>query len=316
MSASGAPARRRTTPRSPSSRSTAARSTAQIVDVGDEKQVDAAFAEAVKVMGHVDNCVANAGVSGRGKGSILEMDYEEWRRVTAGQSRRRFLHLPCSGQAHGRARQGRLAGGDGLAPRRSRARRARATTARARAASRAMVRALAVELARYRITVNSILPGWIETEMTANAFANPKFAGNVLPRIPQRRWGDGRRLRRHRRLSRLGRHRIHDGARLRHRWRLYVVLISRRYSRSAEDVEDRCRCPRDGPAAGQLRLGAGQAGQKAPAKPAAAAPAHASWRGPLCRLLLSQADFDRSLRIAPCRPSPASTGRSASSSSP
>jgi len=28
----------------------------------------------------------------------------------------------------------------------------------------AMVRALAVELARYKITANSILPGWIETE--------------------------------------------------------------------------------------------------------------------------------------------------------
>ena len=55
----------------------------------------------------------------------------------------------------------------------------------------AMVRALAVELARYKITVNSILPGWIETEMTANAVANPKFAGNVLPRIPERRWGTG-----------------------------------------------------------------------------------------------------------------------------
>ena len=55
---------------------------AQIVDVGDESQVQAAFAETLKVMGHVDNCVANAGVSGRGKGSILEMDYEEWRRVT------------------------------------------------------------------------------------------------------------------------------------------------------------------------------------------------------------------------------------------
>ena len=55
----------------------------------------------------------------------------------------------------------------------------------------AMVRALAVELARYKITVNSILPGWIETEMTANAVANPKFAGNVLPRIPGRRWGTG-----------------------------------------------------------------------------------------------------------------------------
>src|SRR5216684_5539965 len=53
----------------------------QIVDVGEEKQVQAAFAETLKVMGHVDNCVANSGVSGRGKGSILEMDYEEWRRV-------------------------------------------------------------------------------------------------------------------------------------------------------------------------------------------------------------------------------------------
>ena len=32
----------------------------QIVDVGDEKQVEAGFAETLKVMGHVDNCVANA----------------------------------------------------------------------------------------------------------------------------------------------------------------------------------------------------------------------------------------------------------------
>jgi NAD(P)-dependent dehydrogenase (short-subunit alcohol dehydrogenase family) len=55
----------------------------------------------------------------------------------------------------------------------------------------AMVRALAVELARYKITVNSILPGWIETEMTAPAFGNEKFAGNVMPRIPERRWGVG-----------------------------------------------------------------------------------------------------------------------------
>src|SRR5829696_6200408 len=52
----------------------------QIVDVGDEKQVEAGFAEAIKVMGHVDNCVANSGVSGRGKGAILEMTTEEWRR--------------------------------------------------------------------------------------------------------------------------------------------------------------------------------------------------------------------------------------------
>jgi hypothetical protein len=52
-----------------------------------------------------------------------------------------------------------------------------------------MVRALAVELARYRIRVNSILPGWIETEMTERSIGNSKFADAVMPRIPARRWG-------------------------------------------------------------------------------------------------------------------------------
>ena len=55
--------------------------------------------------------------------------------------------------------------------------------------SEAQVRALAVELARHRIRVNSILPGWIETEMTARAFADERFGKAVLPRIPARRWG-------------------------------------------------------------------------------------------------------------------------------
>jgi NAD(P)-dependent dehydrogenase (short-subunit alcohol dehydrogenase family) len=162
----------------------------QIVDVGDEKQVQDGFAETVKVMGHVDNCVANAGVSGRGKGSILEMDYEEWRRVLRVNLDGVFFTFRAAAKHMvERGKGGSLV--------------AMASTAAIEGAARsshygaskggvtAMVRALAVELARYKITVNSILPGWIETEMTANAVANPKFAGNVLPRIPDRRWGTG-----------------------------------------------------------------------------------------------------------------------------
>jgi hypothetical protein len=52
-----------------------------------------------------------------------------------------------------------------------------------------LVRALAVELARHRIRVNSILPGWIATEMTERSMANDTFAAAVMPRIPARRWG-------------------------------------------------------------------------------------------------------------------------------
>jgi NAD(P)-dependent dehydrogenase (short-subunit alcohol dehydrogenase family) len=162
----------------------------QLVDVGDEKQVQDGFAETVKVMGHVDNCVANAGASGRGKGSILEMDYEEWRRVLRVNLDGVFFTFRAAAKHMvERGKGGSLV--------------AMASTAAIEGAARsshygaskggvtAMVRALAVELARYKITANSILPGWIETEMTANAVANPKFAGSVLPRIPERRWGTG-----------------------------------------------------------------------------------------------------------------------------
>jgi NAD(P)-dependent dehydrogenase (short-subunit alcohol dehydrogenase family) len=41
------------------------------------------------------------------------------------------------------------------------------------------------------VRAHAIMPGWIETNMTANAVSNPKFAGNVMPRIPMRRWGTG-----------------------------------------------------------------------------------------------------------------------------
>jgi hypothetical protein len=53
----------------------------------------------------------------------------------------------------------------------------------------AMLKGMAVEFARYGVTANAILPGWIETEMTAPTFAFEKFAANVMRRIPARRWG-------------------------------------------------------------------------------------------------------------------------------
>jgi NAD(P)-dependent dehydrogenase (short-subunit alcohol dehydrogenase family) len=53
----------------------------------------------------------------------------------------------------------------------------------------AMVRALAVEFARHGVTANTILPGWIATDMTEKTLANEKFVAAVAPRIPARRFG-------------------------------------------------------------------------------------------------------------------------------
>jgi NAD(P)-dependent dehydrogenase (short-subunit alcohol dehydrogenase family) len=69
-----------------------------------------------------------------------------------------------------------------------------------KAAINALVRALAVELARQGVTANAILPGWIKSDMTAGIMANEKFVANVMPRSDAavRR---ARRFRRHRGLS-------------------------------------------------------------------------------------------------------------------
>ena len=53
------------------------------------------------------------------------------------------------------------------------------------------MKGLAVELARYGIRANAILPGWIETAMTEGAFGWDNFVNNVMPRMPMRRWGVG-----------------------------------------------------------------------------------------------------------------------------
>ena len=53
-----------------------------------------------------------------------------------------------------------------------------------------MCRAMAVELTRHQITVNSILPGWIKSEMTAGLQAMDKFNERVIGRVPMGGWGE------------------------------------------------------------------------------------------------------------------------------
>ena len=52
-----------------------------------------------------------------------------------------------------------------------------------------MIKSIAVEHARFGIRANSILPGWIATDMTQGAQDSSAFAEKVLPRVPARRWG-------------------------------------------------------------------------------------------------------------------------------
>lgn len=53
----------------------------------------------------------------------------------------------------------------------------------------AMANGAAVELARHSIRVNTILPGWIATDMTTGNQQSTRFSEAVIPRVPLRRWG-------------------------------------------------------------------------------------------------------------------------------
>lgn len=52
-----------------------------------------------------------------------------------------------------------------------------------------LARALAVRLARHRIRVNVIAPGWVATEMTDDLQGNNRFEDALRYRVPMRRWG-------------------------------------------------------------------------------------------------------------------------------
>jgi NAD(P)-dependent dehydrogenase (short-subunit alcohol dehydrogenase family) len=170
---------------------TGRRALALQVDVGDEAAVEQGFAETLKVLGRVDGCFANAGVSGRGgHRSFAEMPSEEWKRVTRINLDGAFFTFRAAARHMvERGGGGVLVGTASLAaisgpPRNEH-------YAATKGAMISMIRSLAVEYARYGIRAHAVLPGWIETEMTANLMANEKFADNVLKRVPMRRWGTG-----------------------------------------------------------------------------------------------------------------------------
>ncbi len=160
---------------------------AQICDVGDEQAVDAAFAESVARLGHVDACFANAGVSSF-SAPIGAMTHEEFRRVMRVNLDGVFFTF----RAASRHMIERGAGGSLVVTSSTAAVEGAARNSHygaSKGAVTAYARALAVELARHRIRVNSILPGWIESDMTTGVFGDEKFATAVLPRVPLRRWG-------------------------------------------------------------------------------------------------------------------------------
>jgi NAD(P)-dependent dehydrogenase (short-subunit alcohol dehydrogenase family) len=165
----------------------------QVCDVTDVASVKAAMDATLKTFGRVDGCFANAGIGGGGRHAFIDRTEEQWRSMFATNldgvfhvfqaAARHMTERATNGDAFGR-----LVATSSLASLFGTARNEH--YAATKAAINALVRALAVELARQGVTANAILPGWIKSDMTAGIMANEKFVGNVMPRIPMRRFGE------------------------------------------------------------------------------------------------------------------------------
>src|ERR1035437_6195627 len=129
-------------------------------DVGDEAAVEAAFAKTLDALGRVDGCFANAGVSGRGQKSFLDMATEEWNRVLRVNLHGAFYTFRTAAR-HMVARGGGgvLVGTASLAAIEAAPRGEHYAATKGGLIS--MIKAMSVEFARHAIRAPGILPGWI-----------------------------------------------------------------------------------------------------------------------------------------------------------
>ena len=173
-------------------KSTGVKVLAQVVNVADEAAVVAGMAEAVETMGRVDTVIANAGIGG-GARSFAEFPTETYRRVLSVNLDGVFFTFreACK---HIVARAGAGDPGGSLVAISSLSAIDGAARNEAYAATKgaviSMIRAIAVEHARYGVRANAILPGWIATDMTQGAQDNQTFTDRVISRVPSRRWGE------------------------------------------------------------------------------------------------------------------------------
>lgn len=161
------------------------RAVAVAMDVTDAQSVADGFAAAQAALGPVRVLVNNSGIAT--PSAAIQTSEEDWDRVMDTNLKGAFLaakecaqRLIASGESGSIINIASILGirvGAGLA-----------SYAASKAGLKQLTRALALELARSRIRVNAIAPGYIATDMNRDFFASePGLA--MIRRIPQRRLG-------------------------------------------------------------------------------------------------------------------------------
>lgn len=154
-------------------------------DATDEKQVEELCRAAVDYYGKVDILVNAAGINIRG--SLSDLSYTDWRNVLKANLDSVFLCSKYFSRQMMANRSGKIINIGSLNS------VVAMSNLSAYAASKGgvvqLTKAMAVELSKYQINVNAILPGYFKTEMTEGLMNDPELLARIQTRTPMGRIG-------------------------------------------------------------------------------------------------------------------------------
>ncbi len=155
-------------------------------DVAREAEIVRAMDETLARFERVDSCFANAGM-GIAR-PFVEMTLADWNAVLEVNLTGVFLTFrEAAKHMIARGGGGKLVVTSSIGSMHGMPRQP--NYAASKAGVIALIRSLAVELGRHDIQANAVLPGWIETDMTASALRWKKLHDTIVQRTPAGRWG-------------------------------------------------------------------------------------------------------------------------------
>jgi len=161
---------------------------AYVCDVGDEQAIIDTMNQTVSDMGRMDGLFANAGRGGTGT-PFVDLTLDEWREVMTINLDGVFLTLrEASKRLIAQGQGGSLVAVSSTSAIHGAAGNEAYGTAKT--ALNGLVRALSVGLARHKIRVNSLLPGWTITELASGGYESDVFREATIKRTPVRRWAE------------------------------------------------------------------------------------------------------------------------------
>ncbi len=152
-------------------------------DISKPKSASYVVKQAIKKFGRIDVLVNNAGIWTHGK--IGEMDEKVWKKTMEVNLDGLFYLTNAVVPIMKQQKSGKIINISSTAGQRGEAEHSHYAASKGGVIS--FTKAIATELGPYNINVNSVAPGWVDTELNAEVFADKEYREQEREKIPIQR---------------------------------------------------------------------------------------------------------------------------------